>query len=238
MVTTAVVIELQHSRVASAGRPGYPESTGMDSRLQLPPSFAAFMLALAALAYAMVPVDPRAPAVPRKSKRAVDRFRTTAKALVAALEGFQKAQREGAALVDGLGAFPSGAERMTETLDNFRRARDRVLQSAEMLEAAAIELAPHTAALDKSLPGLKEAIASAREMLAQFRDEMLRKAGDVAFNALRETAGEILVRSLADVGFQEWVAALPIDEEPAFEEADVRPVYWDESQGGWVGGER
>jgi hypothetical protein len=227
-----------HSRVASSAGSGYPVSTGMDSRLQLPPSFAAAMLALAAIAYVMAPIGPRAPSVPRKSKPALDRFRKTSKALIAALEEFQKAQREGATLDESrLGASPSGAERMTETLDGFRRARDRVLQSAQRIEAAAIELAPHTAALEGSFPGLGEAVSNAGLMISQFRDELLRNVGDAAFNALRETAGEILVRSLADAGFQEWVAALPIEDEPVFDEADVRPIYWDEARG-WVGGER
>jgi hypothetical protein len=206
----------------------------MDARMHLPPSFAAAMLTLAAIAYVMAPGSLPA-ALPRKARPAVDRFWTTSKALAAALEGFEKAQRDGAALADGLGASPAGAERMTDTLDGFRRARDRVLQAAQMFETAASELVPHTAALDKSIPGLREAIGDAGPMISRLRDE-LRKVDDGALNVLRQTAGEILLRSLADAGFDEWVASLPIEDEPVFDEADVRPIYWDEAQGGWVGG--
>lgn len=145
--------------------------------------------------------------------------------------------REGTASVDRLAASPSSVERLTETVDGFQRARDRVLQAAQMVETALREAAPHSSSLSRSILGWSEAVAKMRDLIPRLRDEM-RKVDDGKLKALRQTAGEMLLRSLAATGLEEWAAALPTEEEPLFDEADVRPIYWDEAQGGWVGGQR
>jgi hypothetical protein len=197
------------------------------------PSFALTLTALAALAYVMASADSRS--LPRATIAVKDRLRTTSNGLLKALEAFEALQREGPAAIDRLGQGPAAAEEMTSVLDDFKRARDRVLQATQMFELAMADATPHAAALGKSMSGWNEAIAKVREMVVQLRAEMA-KVSDEGLGALRQTAAEILVRSLAETGVPEWAASLPEEEEPLFDEADVVPVHWDEAQGGLVQG--
>jgi hypothetical protein len=40
-----------------------------------------------------------------------------------------------------------------------------------------------------------------------------------------------LLRSLAEQGASDWESNLPDDDEPLYNEADAKPIYWDPSAG-------
>jgi hypothetical protein len=206
---------------------------------ELPPSMGATFAILAGLALALSPTG-KAVMGAREAARASDEVRTKARRLYSELERLQAEHNDTLSwLRSSAPATPASiagqVEEMGERIQRFFTALRRVEQGADQLERALAGAAPHAHSLERMHRGWREAVAKAHGVLAKFRSDVSDSEFLRQVDPNNPMFKEMLLRSLAEQGLQEWTANLPAEEGPMFDASDEQPVHWD-SAVGWVEG--
>jgi hypothetical protein len=168
---------------------------------------------------------------------------TKAKRLVEELQAVQAAQAECLAVGGPRSPVSAAdvtheAEAMAQAYDRFLSALKRSEQAAQMFARALDDASALQAILERQHPGWSNAVAKARPLLDDLRKEIAAFDLENAL-VLRAQMDEFFSRSLAEQGFDEWASVLLADDdaEGLFNEADAKPIHWDDERG-WVEGPR
>jgi hypothetical protein len=126
-------------------------------------------------------------------------------------------------------------EEMGAVVSKIDAGFQRVATASRMFAKAVKDSATSAPVLDRAYPGFASAIVEAEKQALQLDRDIVSARQQLAAGSIYPQLRDLLARTLAEEGFDDWVAGLPPGAAPLYDPADVEPIHWDPDRG-WVEG--